>query len=230
MKLGVIFEASFEKFDKTSTAPAFASLRQQILDYAEALKKDPNVIVLDSFFVTTPGDYANRTIAPADSHIATLKAQQAVAFDSPVQNVPVIPGPPMTSLPKPKPAAQTVAKSAIVEGIKMESITGGPKFDTRRGSEEVQPVAKPAGTSVMTDARADELLAPIFANLKKTAKSVAILRAMAKAEEASSVSEIMAATGLGESDVRSWIGTTAKAVKPFHSPARGEYGLDFTKS
>jgi hypothetical protein len=240
MKLGIIFEAPFtnDKFDKHSTAPAFASLRDQIITYADALKKDPNVIIVDAFAITEPGDYGKRATQPADSHIAELKAQQTenINKETPKPATKTAKAPATGPVTAPvKVAAKVKAavepekkqKTAVVEKKAMEGISFGP--GARALEDEDTKPAKSAKAAAVAAEDVDAVLDKIFENLKRTEKSVTIVTALAKAGGEVSTADLVKATKINGNDLGSWLSQTGKSIKALEKVGRGKYRLDFAK-
>lgn len=245
MKLGIIFEAPFDKFEKSDSAPAFASLRQQIITYAKAIEQDPNVLIIDAMVINTPGDYATRAVSPANAAIAAGKAQQTANLkaaaakakaEGPVTPATAAPAAPAKAAAKvpakakavAKPEPVKVQKKEAVEGVVIEP-TGRSRFSggfTKTADDEPEVAPEAPATKINAE-DSKYVIDKIFENLKRTKGSVAMITALASTGEEMTIPEIVTASGLDKNTVSAWLGQTAKNIKAIKNTGRGKYKLDY---
>lgn len=235
MKLGIIFEAPCNKFEKTDSALAFASLRQQIITYAKAIEQDPNVMVKDAFVLVNPADYATRAVTPADPVEASAKAKQtteviaahAAKAKAKAKDEPKGPVTPTTAAPTAsKPTEAKVKAKAPMEAAIMEP--SGRSFSGGFGKAGDDEVTK-APTGKIHEEDSKYVIDKIFKELKRTGKSVKIITALASTGEDMSIGEIATATGFDKNDVSSWLSGTAKNVTGVERSGHGKYKLNYAK-
>lgn len=211
-----------EPYNKDSFKLAAGLLAQQVLDYAKAIEKNPNCIIPDVCFITTPEDVEKSLGNPVNTHLAELMAAKA----PPKATRKVVEGVRINQEPEvPVVTAMSVDEyqSARAKAIMAEEAAQG-----------VPPLPKTKATVTVKGAAAEPANDPvafaiekIFEDLKRTEKSVNIVTAFAKAGGTElTLDQIMKATKLDKNDICSWLNQTGKSVKAIVKTGRGLYKFD----
>ena len=226
-KLVLYYEVPIEDLtNQKLVKEGYKLLAQQIMDHAKAVEKDPNVIIMDSVFITKDEDYKSRADSPVNVHLAELMAGRTAALttktkkkkeesDLPVSNSSTPATTPADDDEPPRVKAMSMAELAAAQAEKAKN-------------DEPSPVIPPVTDKSAAIAAEDSqvVLDKIFENLKRTQKSVTILTAMAKAGKELTMDDLIKITGLEKNDVSSWLNQTGKSIKAVTKVKRGVYKLD----
>ena len=177
---------------------AYAELRRQIVQFANAITRDPNVIITHAAVTPDPSDLGTAIKLPADSKIAEI---QSIA-------VPKAPETPATSK-------------------KDREIPAPPEEDEEKPHIQInqwtppQPSA-PKAVEVPSTATLDK----IFENLKRTEKSLIVVKFLiTQAGKELTVDDIVTGTKLDKTQVASWLAATSESIAGLEKVKRGVYKL-----
>ena len=190
--------------DSTEVRATYKELHRQVTEFANAITRDPNVLVNHSVVSPDPKDLKEVPLQPVYSKVA---ATQAVRKPKPEKE-----------LPEPDTA------KFDDEPPRIKAMTDWKP--TTAAARPVQPPIQPTpATPVKVDTKAT--VDKIFEKLKRTTKSAAIVEYMASRNgNTMTVEEIAKGSGYDARAVNNWLGQTAPDIKNVKKTGRGIYTFE----
>ena len=220
-KLIVSFAVPVEAVDSKSVRGAYKEMRKQIVDFANALNIDQNILITHSVVSSDMKD-----AVPVDVKIAELQTI----------NKKITSG--KSSLDDPKQTKSIVVSEKVSdddeEAPRIKTISDWQPSNVRN-----TPASKPtleiksASVSIMNNnpnSNKEVLIAAVFKDLKKTSNSVAIVEFLtSKPDQDLSIEDIVKGSKLEKATVAAWLAQTGKTVKAVTKADRGVYRFDSSK-
>ncbi len=200
------------------------TINEQVLALAEAIKKDPNVLIPDIMVISQPGEILTEKLLkqPVNVKLAIEKAEKTHAINMAAKAA--------------KPNKVSVAKAVVPPLPKDNEIEDPPRVqavsveDYKREKSETSVVStetKPV-TQISNKNDSEKILEAIFKDMKCMTRSVAIMTVFSLQPGVEiSVDDIAQHSKLTKADVKSFLSTTGKKIKCLiKGSKRGTYKLD----
>lgn len=224
-----------EPYNKDSFKLAAGLLAQQVKDYAAAIEKNPNCIIPDVCFITTPADIEKSLSNPVNTHLAELMAAKAppkVTATKATKKLPEVKGIEINREPEEEQEVPVVKAMTVAEykDARAQAIIAEEEAQLAAAKPQKAVVTAKSAPAATTEDPVKIVIDKIFENLKRTEKSVNIVTAFAKAGKEMTLDELMKDTKLNKNDLCSWLNQTGKNVKAIMKTGRGLYKLDPDKA
>lgn len=219
---------------------AYNELRRQIVQFANAITRDPNSIVTHTVITNDVNPPAAALDQPALAKVAELQSIKVPKEIETAATPPAkreLPVPAFEDDEKPHIVAHTWVPTAApanpgakaekpkkVEPPKVEKPAKAEKPKKVEPAPEPEPAPAPVAAPTPTAAMLERDLKVVFENLKRTEKSVTIMTFLvAEQGKELTVEQIVNGTKLDKTQISSWLAITGKTIKGLENVKRGVY-------